>query len=1382
MGELRLEARDFAGPARWRWVLTGPDGDFTADHEVRLDAGCWQYEAFTDLLGYLRWHAAPDRRDADEARIVAEVGEWIGAEVLGPVAAAMAGAGPATVRVMVPEEARVLLYRPLGLAHVNGRPLAVQDVALVMQPSFGDSGRRPGTVGGPGTGAAGGRVADRLRVLGLFSMPEGGQALNLRRERHSLVQLIDGITAGGKAADVRVLQYGVTRDRLRDVLEEGEGWDIIHISGHGAPGELLLETEAGRPDRVPAGDLADLLELARERVSLVTVSACWSAAVTAAEQRRLLGLPGPGGGARRGDAHVAVPPSDEEDSEGTDTGVAARTAVVAGGEAGGEDANLRARADLGAAVAGDGGAAFGALAVGLAERLDCAVLAMRYPVDDDFAIALTGRVYELLAAKGQPLPRAVGMALRQLAGTPDGQDKAARPGPGGMRFPTLSVATPALFGSRAVGLRLAAPARRGADDYDTGELKLAGFPPQPDRFVGRTGVMARASAALARGSRVPGVLLYGMPGGGKTACAVELSYTHQHAFDRLVWYKAPDEGMDISGALADFALTLERDLPGFQMAHLVGDERTLAGFAPRLTELAERRRVLIVIDNAESLLSDGGQWRDERWELVVGALSGHRGLGRLLLTSRRIPAGDRIPAGMNPAAGGAGPGSRTTGGAGLAGSAGAAGGAGRAGLADVLVLTVDALSADEALLLARELPGLRALIEGRLSGVERDVARRLALGVLNVAQGHPKLLELADGQAGDPVRLAALVAAGDQAWREAGGLPDGFFAAPAAGAPGDGDDDAPGTGGDALSPGDGGGPAGLVAGVAGGREGQGSAGDYLHVLAAWTGAVAGTLTAGERTLFWFLCCLEEPDRIRPVLYGNWAGLWQRLALGGQPLELDQTLAAVAAVGLVAVRSGTGDAGGGYAVHPGVAAAGRARAGRAFQAAVDAGTAGFWAVVFRQASGEGGGAVDTGLLVRAGLAAVPYLVRLEEWDAAGNLLQRAFNAEPTRANAAAVLPAIGQVAARAPSWGNALARVLELTDPAAAERELRGYLDAAVACGDYSAASSAAGQMVDLCRGSGRLAEALDLAGRKAGYTRQAGLGPWTQLADEVWRLQVLNAMGRAGQVLDEVQGLLRDRLPDLPAVPGPDETVNPWNVREALLDTGRRAALLLGRWQDALDLSAQQAASKRGRAAPATDIARARFNDHGPLLRLDRAGEALELLLECRQVFQDARDTEMLGKTLSALANVEDARGRGDAAISLERDALRYEYLAGDVTAITVSYHNLGNYLHRHARQPVPALACHLAAALIGIVTGIYIGVDAVHAAAYDLGDLGDAATLPADVAELCRLAGDIPGTDPARLIAALAPDAAATERMLRDLTAKARELAAAPPGEDASG
>jgi hypothetical protein len=69
-------------------------------------------------------------------------------------------------------------------------------------------------------------------------------------------------------------------------------------------------------------------------------------------------------------------------------------------------------------------------------------------------------------------------------------------------------------------------------------------------------------------------------------------------------------------------------------------------------------------------------------------------------------------------------------------------------------------------------------------------------------------------------------------------------------------------------------------------------------------------------------------------------------------------------------------------------------------------------------------------------------------------------------------------------------------------------------------------------------------------------------------------------------------------------------------------------------------------------------------------------LLDCRQAFQDADDILMLGKTLSALADTEDERGHGDATICFERDALRYKYRAAELTAIAISYQNLGNYLH----------------------------------------------------------------------------------------------------------
>jgi hypothetical protein len=254
----------------------------------------------------------------------------------------------------------------------------------------------------------------------------------------------------------------------------------------------------------------------------------------------------------------------------------------------------------------------------------------------------------------------------------------------------------------------------------------------------------------------------------------------------------------------------------------------------------------------------------------------------------------------------------------------------------------------------------------------------------------------------------------------------------------------------------------------------------------------------------------------------------------------------------------------------------------------------------------------------------------------------------------------------------------------------------------------------------------------------------------------------------------------LPATPGPGENVPPWSVRELLLDVGRQAALQLSQWQDALDLNAELTASMRGRRAPATAIARVRFNEYGPLLYLDRTPEALELLLECRQVFQDARDIEMLGRTLNALANVEDGRGHGKAAIGLERGALRYGYLAGDVTGIKISYHNLGNYLRRHVRQPGLAIACHLTAALIFALTGA-AGIErSVQAAAASLRESSVGAEPPAGVAELCRRIGDIPGTDPAGLIARLSPDPGTAETTLRELIARA--LAESPRGTTTPG
>ena len=782
--------------------------------------------------------------------------------------------------------------------------------------------------------------------------------------------------------------------------------------------------------------------------------------------------------------------------------------------------------------------------------------------------------------------------------------------------------------------------------------------------------MARASAALAAESGIPGVLLYGMPGGGKTACALELAYGHEHAFDRLVWFKSPDEGSAIDASLTDFTLTLERYLDGFQMVHLVSDSAKLAGFLPRLTELLERNRLLIVIDNAESLMTDGGEWRDSRWGQVVEALTAHNGLGRLLLTTRRVPSG----------------------------------------LTALQKESVDTLTSGEALLLARQLPNLRPLPSGELADV------------LHAAGGHPKLLELANGQAANPEQLATLIEAGD---------------APS------------------------------------------SSEDYPHLLATWTNTVTDTLTPGERDLFWLLCCLEEPDREYTALNVIWPRLWQRLDRSEQPVALDRELRAISASGLASIHGKSIGQDEFYVIHPALAATGRAHTGKDFRDAVDCTAASYWYTIFLHSSGEiEGEGLNTSLMVRGGLAAAPYLVRQHEWEIAGAMLDSAFNRNRSRANAIALLPLIQKIASHEPRAETTLALALSILDPSAAEAKLLSVIDNAVAHHDHRAASAGIGHLINIYRDNGRLVEALSLIQLKNDFTKQAGLGPWSQLGNEIQRLQILNEAGYSSQVINEVSRLW-EYLGTLNDAAGVDESTKPWHIREDLLDSGRFAALQLGLFQEALNFNAAITASKINRHAPAREIASARFSDYGPLLRLGQPGSALSVLQDCLLVFSETRDVEMTGFTLTALAVVEDARGHGDSAIRFSRDALRYCYLAGNVIAIAAGYHNLGLYLCHHANKPDTAIASHLTAAIIRAFTGIdHVSTDPISSAALILRDIGSAARPLADVADLCRQLGDIPGTDPAALIARLSPDLKTAEQTLQDLITQAQTLAREATGE----
>ncbi len=763
---LRLTLTDYLDATRWRWVLSDSRDRFLADHVVQLDPTTREYSGFRDLSTYLDYHKPiypPEQQLAD-------LGTWIGEKVFGGLREALwkKRALPAVaVQVVVPEAAQDLLFRPFELARfANGKSFREAGIRFV----YGLEGTAAGA-------EAKEPVEKALRILAAFSLPVRANPLNLRRERYGLQRLVRDLNqTQNLAVELRVLQYGATRDTLQEALEE-EGWDIIQISGHGQQGELLLEDDRGGSDTINADKLGDLLDLARARLKLLVLDACSSGVGSQAAAREQVGL---------------------------------------------DRAPVRQEGAEGAALAETAGTALPGLAQALSQRLDCAALAMRYPVGDAFATELMLALYEKLLDKRRPLPAALHLALEDAleADIPK---------------PPLSPATPILVGVRAAELQLTPPPQEAQTiALPTVGLSIA-FPPEPERFVGRLQSMLRASQALARRSPKRGVLFYGMPGAGKTACALELTYRHEHGrFQGYVWHRAPEAGSDISSALFNLMQDIQTQLnaPTLGLTTALDDPQHFRQYTlPRLRALLQRSSLLLVLDNLETLLTNSDGWRDALWDEVVAALLAHDGPSRVVLTSRRVPTG-------------------------------------LANQPKVQVEAIHALSFAESVLLARELPNLKRLFDD-------EPGRALVQQTLRVVQGHPKLLELADGLAADRPALAARVTAAANELADRADVLDAFFAV----------------------------------GVA--REGETlqQDTDFVRALQGWTVGVTGALTPTAGLLFAFLCRLEPDDRRQDILDANWKDILTRLGEGhavaaaalAEPEQgLPAALAGLEAAGLVGV--------------------------------------------------------------------------------------------------------------------------------------------------------------------------------------------------------------------------------------------------------------------------------------------------------------------------------------------------------------------------------------------------------------------------------------------------------------------------------------------------
>jgi len=1209
---LRLTLTDYLDPTRWRWVLSDAKGGFLADHPVQLDPSTRECQGFVELTGYLNFYheAYPPERQLED------LGDWIGVQVFGGLRAKLwqQRATPARpVQVIVPQSAQDLLFRPFELARFdNGQTFRKAGIRFVYQRE------------GVETPAGDKLPAEpKLRILAVFSLPVSQNPLNLRRERYGLQRFVRELNqTQGRAVELLVLQYGATRETLEDTLQDGDGWDIVHLSGHGDKGELLLEDDRGGTDSIGAEELGDWLAHSAERLKLLILDTCYSGAGSHAAARVQLGLD-----------RVQLR---ETGAEGEPLAQTARTVLPS-------------------------------LAQNLAERLDCAALAMRYPVGDDFACELMLSLYDKLLDRNRPLPAALHLALDEALASK-------------VPKPPLSSATPILLGGRAAELRLTPPQQ----SEETLALPKTGlgiaFPEEPPRFVGRLQPMLRASQALASRSPERGVLFYGMPGAGKTACALELAYRHAEGrFKGHVWYKAPEAGSDIATALYNLLLEIQTQLnaPDLGLTTTLDDPQRFRLYTlPRLRALLQENSLLLVLDNLENLLTASGGWRDSLWGEVLAALLSHNGPSRVVLTSRRVPADlEQTPKLQREA--------------------------------------IHALSFAESVLLARELPNLNALFDDN-DGLE------LLQQTLWAVQGHPKLLELADGLAADRKQLAERVKAAELELAGQGEVLDAFFAV---GLPKEG-------------------------------ESRRTDQDFMRELQAWTAGVSALLPPSVGLLFQVLCNLEAVDRKRVVLDSVWKDILTQYSLiseegrvrenqtpdltttavgrnkpapagvsgestGPMPetvvtrpysgllqseLDLPSALAALAQVGLLGIEAppelDISAQNTTYTIHPGVAEATRAATNPELKTATDSELGDYFIALYRhglKTEMEGGGET----VVDAARRATPYLLRRERWGQAATLLEHMLLRDQSPETLAYALPLLRRMAeatADTPEglqYAGLLARTLSNAGRfQEAEPLLRDVIKRSVERGEYRTASVNACELLTLLTQRGRLDEALALAGEMAGYTQKAGLGPWTQLSGEVQRLQILNALGRYGEVLDAVE-TWRPKLAELPEQCELEEAAHPWNVREGLLDTGREAAMRGERYEQSLALNAGIVKYTKQREASALQLARTRYNDHGPLLRLGRYKEARQLLLDCRTVYETERYIAGLGKVWGALADLADKTGDQADAVRFEEVALAYTYQAGRPEDCAISHNNLANYLQRSGNDTSTVLAHRLVDAII---------------------------------------------------------------------------------------
>lgn len=597
-------------------------------------------------------------------------------------------------------------------------------------------------------------------------------------------------------------------------------------------------------------------------------------------------------------------------------------------------------------------------------------------------------------------------------------------------------------------------------------------------------------------------------------------------------------------------------------------------------------------------------------------------------------------------------------------------------------------------------------------------------------QGHPKLLELAEVQADDPEALEEALENAANVWGKENRLAS-FFEY--------------------------------------GESSQKKADKFLEVLKNWTRSVSANLPEASRTLFRFLCTLEEPDRRSWIVEQVWPNLWIRLGLSGQAPSIDKALQDLKALADVQT---TGD-GFTYIILPVVAEACLVEQKQDFRAAVNEEMAVFWRTLIGEAldkemegAGEG--------ITSAGLRGSAYLMKMGRWEEAIFFLDQAVARDSTLSAAYSVLPLLRHVdhVMSGTGIGRHAAILLNMGFRIAgrwreAEIGLGILLSECVEQNDFHLALKAAAELFIILRDNGRSKEALALVEDMKDYTNKAGLGPWTQLSNEVNRLQALNKLGQYFVVLEAAKSL-KKQMASISETSMENESVLPWNVKKNILDSEMAASVMLHDYKQALELNAEILKVEEARGASESEVAFCAFNSYFSLLKLGMCDQARDTLLCCKEVFEREKDIKMLGMVFSALAHLEFELGDFYRAIKFEGAALRYKYLTDDADLISTSHHNMATYFSKDRFEK--ALAHRLAAGIIRYMTDSCYLASNLQNLSLDLARFGPL-YLPASFDQLCSIVEEIEGVNFKDLFTQLAGPCKDGDSVMQEMLRMAQKL-----------